>query len=144
MDLLAGGRDAVEVGRMGPVPGVADAHEITVDDEVVDDHLSVRKGRAPRPDQVDQAVRAHADGLAAGPVDGHHGRDDLVGQVVVAPGPALVVPPADISQRFGDFATPVSREILKLERATENLRRMRDLLLPRLLSGLVEVGKDEG
>ena len=68
---------------MGPVPGVADADEIPVDDEVVDGHLPVREGRPPRPDEVDEAIRAHADGLAAGPVDGHHRGDDLVGQVVV-------------------------------------------------------------
>ena len=51
----------------------------------------------------------------------------------------LVVPPADLCQRFGDFTAPLSRRILKLERAIENLRRTRDLLLPRLLSGQVNV-----
>jgi type I restriction enzyme S subunit len=49
----------------------------------------------------------------------------------------LVVPPSDLCQRFGDFVAPLSREILKLERVIENLRRTRDLLLPRLLSGQV-------
>lgn len=47
----------------------------------------------------------------------------------------LVVPSAEICQLFGNFASPITREILKLERAIENLRRTRDLLLPRLLSG---------
>ena len=51
----------------------------------------------------------------------------------------LVVPPADLCQRFGDFTAPLSRRILKLERAIETLRRTRDLLLPRLLSGQVEL-----
>ena len=52
---------------------------------------------------------------------------------------ALVVPSADLCQRFGDFTAPLSRRILKLERANENLRRTRDLLLPRLLSGQVNL-----
>lgn len=51
----------------------------------------------------------------------------------------LVVPPAEICQRFGSFASPMMREIFKLERAIENLRRTRDLLLPRLLSGQVSL-----
>jgi len=51
----------------------------------------------------------------------------------------LVVPPPEISERFGCFASPITREILKLERAIENLRSTRDLLLPRLLSGQVQL-----
>jgi type I restriction enzyme S subunit len=51
----------------------------------------------------------------------------------------LVVPPAELCQRFGDFAAPLSRQILKLEHEIQNLRRTRDLLLPRLLSGQVEL-----
>ncbi len=47
----------------------------------------------------------------------------------------LVVPSADLSQRFGNFVGPLSRFSLKLERAADNLRLTRDLLLPRLLSG---------
>jgi len=51
----------------------------------------------------------------------------------------LVVPSQDVCQQFGDFAAPISRQILKLERAINNLRRTRDLLLPRLLSGQINV-----
>ena len=51
----------------------------------------------------------------------------------------LAVPSAELSQRFGDFAAPLSRQILKLERQIQNLRRTRDLLLPRLLSGQVSL-----
>jgi type I restriction enzyme S subunit len=50
----------------------------------------------------------------------------------------LVVPPAELCQRFGEFAAPLSQQILKLERQIQNLRRTRDLLLPRLLSGQIE------
>jgi type I restriction enzyme, S subunit len=52
---------------------------------------------------------------------------------------SLVVPTADVCQRFGDFVAPLALQILKLERAIENLRRTRDLLLPRLLSGQITV-----
>ena len=52
----------------------------------------------------------------------------------------LVVPPANVCQHFGDFVIPLSHQILKQERAIENLRRTRDLLLPRLLSGQMKLG----
>jgi type I restriction enzyme S subunit len=51
----------------------------------------------------------------------------------------LVVPPSDLCQRFGCFAAPLSRQILKLEHQIQNLRHTRDLLLPRLLSGQVNL-----
>jgi type I restriction enzyme S subunit len=51
----------------------------------------------------------------------------------------LIVPPAAFCQRFGEFAAPLSQQILKLERQIHNLRRTRDLLLPRLLSGQIDV-----
>ena len=54
----------------------------------------------------------------------------------------LIVPPLKITERFGFFASPITREILKLERAIENLRRTRDMLLPRLLSGQVVLDVD--
>ena len=52
---------------------------------------------------------------------------------------SLVVPSADVCERFGGFAAPVALQILRLERAIENLRRTRDLLLPRLLTGQVQL-----
>jgi type I restriction enzyme S subunit len=51
----------------------------------------------------------------------------------------LIVPEAEVCQLFGDFAAPLSRHILKLESQIQNLRRARDLLLPRLLSGQIDV-----
>jgi type I restriction enzyme S subunit len=47
----------------------------------------------------------------------------------------VIVPPAEVCQRFGVFVAPLSLEILKLERAVEILRRTRNLVLPKLLSG---------
>lgn len=51
----------------------------------------------------------------------------------------LIVPPAAFCQWFGEFAAPLSQQILKLERQIHSLRRTRDLLLPRLLSGQIDV-----
>ncbi|MDY0282677.1 MAG: restriction endonuclease subunit S [Salinivirgaceae bacterium] len=51
----------------------------------------------------------------------------------------LIVPPAALCQRFGEFAATLSLQNLKLERQIQNLRRTRDLLLPRLLSGQVNI-----
>ncbi len=51
----------------------------------------------------------------------------------------FIVPTADVCQKFGDFAAPLSHQILKLERTIENLRKTRDLLLPRLMSGQINV-----
>jgi type I restriction enzyme S subunit len=52
---------------------------------------------------------------------------------------SLVVPSEGVCQSFGDFVAPLSRQILKMERLIDNLRATRDLLLPRLLSGQIEV-----
>jgi type I restriction enzyme S subunit len=51
----------------------------------------------------------------------------------------LVFPPQNICMKFGDFVAPISRQTLKLDRQIANLRRTRDLLLPRLLSGQIDV-----
>jgi type I restriction enzyme, S subunit len=51
----------------------------------------------------------------------------------------LIVPNAEMCQQFGEFAAPLSLHILRLERQIQNLRRTRDLLLPRLLSGQIDV-----
>jgi type I restriction enzyme, S subunit len=51
----------------------------------------------------------------------------------------LIVPNAEMCQQFGEFAAPLSLHILRLERQIQNLRRTRDLLLPRLLSGQINV-----
>jgi type I restriction enzyme, S subunit len=55
----------------------------------------------------------------------------------------LVIPPADVCACFGDFAAPLARQALNLERAIENLRRTRDLLLPRLLSGQIDLANGD-
>jgi type I restriction enzyme S subunit len=48
-------------------------------------------------------------------------------------------PPDQIVSRFETIATPLARQVLALQRQIQNLRRTRDLLLPRLLSGQIDV-----
>jgi type I restriction enzyme S subunit len=51
----------------------------------------------------------------------------------------LILPSPNACQQFGCFVEPLSRLIFKLENRNETLRRTRDLLLPRLISGEVDV-----
>ncbi len=44
-------------------------------------------------------------------------------------------PPAKLVRQFEDAAAPMAEQALTLQRQIQNLRRTRDLLLPRLLSG---------
>ncbi len=56
---------------------------------------------------------------------------------------SLVVPPAELCERFGDLVAPLSLQNVKQERRIQNLRRTRDLLLPRLLSGQIALDELE-
>lgn len=48
-------------------------------------------------------------------------------------------PPADLVRRFETSVEPMAEQALLLQRQCQNLRRTRDLLLPRLLSGQLEL-----
>lgn len=48
-------------------------------------------------------------------------------------------PPDALVGHFETIATPMAEQVLALQRQIQNLRRTRDLLLPRLLSGQIEV-----
>jgi type I restriction enzyme S subunit len=48
-------------------------------------------------------------------------------------------PPRELRQRFASVAEPIVHRIVQLYTANKNLRQTRDLLLPRLLSGHVEL-----
>ncbi|MBK8538773.1 MAG: restriction endonuclease subunit S [Ardenticatenia bacterium] len=52
---------------------------------------------------------------------------------------ALLVPTSPLLEKFGDVTISTAEEIHTLQRQIQNLRRTRDLLLPRLLSGHIEV-----
>ena len=55
----------------------------------------------------------------------------------------IVVPPEATRDAFARLAEPLMEQINALSRKITNLRRTRDLLLPRLLSGQIEVGVAE-
>jgi type I restriction enzyme S subunit len=51
----------------------------------------------------------------------------------------LLIPPASLLKKFGAATIPMAEQIHALHRKIQNLRRTRDLLLSRLLSGQVEL-----
>ena len=51
----------------------------------------------------------------------------------------LLIPPAPVLKKFGDATIPMAEQTHALQRQIQNLRRTRDLLLPRLLSGQVSL-----
>ncbi|MBN8557460.1 MAG: restriction endonuclease subunit S [Proteobacteria bacterium] len=51
----------------------------------------------------------------------------------------FLLPPSEIVERFEAIATPMAGQMLALQRQIQTLRRTRDLLLPRLLSGQIDV-----
>jgi type I restriction enzyme S subunit len=54
----------------------------------------------------------------------------------------VVVPPADLCQRFGDLVLPFALQNLKLERLSQNLRQTLDLLLPKMICGEIQIETD--
>ena len=56
----------------------------------------------------------------------------------------LLVPPATLLEKFCELAGTFERHAATLQRQIQNLRRTRDLLLPRLLSGQVAVDAHSG
>ena len=55
----------------------------------------------------------------------------------------LVVPPKFIQGEFGNIVHSIRMDVMTYTNQTQNLRRTRDLLLPRLLSGQLDVGAVE-
>jgi type I restriction enzyme S subunit len=53
----------------------------------------------------------------------------------------FLIPPADLRDRFEDIVTPMYAEIKNLTKKNALLRTTRDLLLPRLVSGEVDVSE---
>jgi type I restriction enzyme S subunit len=51
----------------------------------------------------------------------------------------ILAPPDDLLERYHRLVGPTFSEILNLSHRIQNLRRTRDLLLPRLLSGKVDI-----
>ena len=55
----------------------------------------------------------------------------------------IVWPPSVLLSRVGEVLEPLSEQIITLKQQNQNLRRTRDLLLPRLLSGEVNLSSKE-
>ena len=55
----------------------------------------------------------------------------------------LVIPPNSLQAHFGALARPILAAATTLSNQNENLRRTRDLLLPRLLSGQIDIKTTE-
>jgi type I restriction enzyme, S subunit len=53
----------------------------------------------------------------------------------------FAAPRSELMQRFVKFSTPTFEQVDTLQNQIENLRRTRDLLLPRLLSGELDVSR---
>lgn len=51
----------------------------------------------------------------------------------------MVRPPSTLVARFEDAVAPMAAQVLALTRQIQNLSRTRDLLLPRLISGQVQI-----
>ena len=53
----------------------------------------------------------------------------------------LAVPPKEISSQFEEMVGPLAQQVLNLQRRARNLRQTRDLLLPKLISGELDVSE---
>ena len=51
----------------------------------------------------------------------------------------LLIPPEQLLTAFREATIPMAEQVHVLRRKAQNLRRTRDLLLPRLLSGQIEL-----
>jgi type I restriction enzyme S subunit len=53
---------------------------------------------------------------------------------------AILIPHHSLLKEFEEFAVPISAQVSNLDTQNQKLRSARDLLLPRLMSGEIEVG----
>ena len=51
----------------------------------------------------------------------------------------IIFPPKEIRVKASDFLEPLMTQIIGFKQQIQTLRRTRDLLLPRLLSGQIDV-----
>lgn len=56
---------------------------------------------------------------------------------------ALVIPPSGLMRKFGEYAQPIRKQAELLRGQNEQIRAARDLLLPKLISGEIDVGRAE-
>jgi type I restriction enzyme S subunit len=80
-------------------------------------------------------LRNHFNGIAQGAAQQNISKEKVAGALAV-------VPPKRIVQAFDDCALPIFSQTKTLQQMAQNLRQTRDLLLPRLMSGQLEVTVD--
>ena len=80
------------------------------------------------------SLREHFNSLAQGAAQQNISKEKVANAVAI-------VPTRDTLELFDKNAKPVFAHIQSLQRQIQNLRRTRDLLLPRLLSGQIDVIK---
>jgi type I restriction enzyme S subunit len=81
------------------------------------------------------SLREHFNSLAQGAAQQNISKEKVANAIAC-------VPPRRILESFDIIAEPIFSQIRKIQRQTQNLRRTRDLLLPRLLSGQINVEDD--
>ena len=78
--------------------------------------------------------RSHFNSIAQGAAQQNISKEKVAGTVAL-------VPPKSLVSNFDALAVPVFDQIRNLQEQVANLRRTRDILLPRLLSGQVPVAE---
>jgi type I restriction enzyme S subunit len=78
------------------------------------------------------SLRDHFNGLAQGAAQQNISKEKVSGAMAV-------VPSRQVLDAFDKQAVPIFEQVRMLQRQTQNLRHARDLLLPRLLSGQIDV-----
>jgi type I restriction enzyme, S subunit len=82
------------------------------------------------------SLRDHFNGLAQGAAQQNISKEKVSGAMAV-------VPSRQVLDAFDNQAVPIFEQVRTLQRQTQNLRRTRDLLLPRLLSGQIALDELE-
>jgi hypothetical protein len=82
------------------------------------------------------SLRDHFNGLAQGAAQQNISKEKVSGAMAV-------VPSRQVLDAFDNQAVPIFEQVRTLQRQTQNLRRTRDLLLPRLLSGQIALDEHE-
>lgn len=121
------------VGTLGRVAQVYEPLENTT----VDSHVTIVR---PLP-EIDfdffgiglQILQPYFEGLGVGAT----GQTEL-SRVRVGETP-VIVPPAELQKKFGELVEPMRRACIKYGVKNTNLRAQRDLLLPKLVSGEIDV-----
>jgi type I restriction enzyme, S subunit len=131
-DVLVNSTGVGTLGRVAPV-------RTELQDTTVDSHVTiVRPGAGTDIDYFAELVLSLEVAFEAMGV-GSTGQTELnrtrVGETIV------VVAPRDLQASFGDVARPLRRLSTNLLRQNEVLRAARDLLLPRLVSGELDVSE---